>query len=332
MGNISFCTNEDFNKLQKFINEKWKENHILAVDKNLMDFQHKSREGYNFVISKNESSEITGILGFIPSSKFDEDLRPKTDIWLAIWKVDEEKAEPGIGFALLKWLENQIQPQSIGSIGINTDVKRIYDILGYHTGVLKQYFILNPDITDYKIANFNKEQTNIHASPSTSFVKEITIGDLEQLNFSYNPSKSKRYIEKRYLSHPYYKYLLFGVYDQDILKAVLVIRKIIANESSCMRIVDIQGQITEVNSIYESVISILQNHESEYLDCLNHGFSEEEFSDWGFKLRNPETIIPNYFEPFRQENIDILFAYKTNRPNYMIFKGDSDQDRPNTIK
>ena len=93
MENISFCSDKDFDKLQKFINEKWKENHILSVDKKLMDFQHKSKNGYNFVISKNNYDEITGILGFIPLSKFDENLKNTTDIWLAIWKVDEEKGE-----------------------------------------------------------------------------------------------------------------------------------------------------------------------------------------------------------------------------------------------
>lgn len=332
MKNISFCSDKDFDKLQKFIHEKWKENHILSVDNKLMDFQHKSKNGYNFVISKNDNNEITGILGFIPLSKFDQNLKATTDIWLAIWKVDENKAEPGIGFALLKWLEKQIKPESIGSIGINTEVKRIYDILGYNTGVLKQYFILNPSIQNHKIANFNKEQTPIYKSSSTSFVKEIKIEDLEHLNFSFNPVKSKKYIENRYLNHPYYKYLLFGAYEKNVLKAVFVIKKIIINGSSCMRIVDIQGELTKLNSIYESIVSILQNHASEYIDCLNHGLSEELFSELGFSLRNPDTIIPNYFEPFLQENIDILFAYKSKTPNYVVFKGDSDQDRPNIIK
>jgi len=331
MENISFCSDKDFDKLQKFINEKWKENHILSVDKKLMDFQHKSKNGYNFVISKNNYDEITGILGFIPLSKFDENLKNTTDIWLAIWKVDEEKAEPGIGFALLKWLEKQIQPKSIGSIGINTEVKRIYDILGYNTGVLKQYFILNPSLPNYKIANIIKEQTPISKLSSTSLVQEITIDDLEHLNCSFNPAKSGRYIKNRYLNHPYYKYLLLGAYDKNVLKVVFIIRKVVINERSCLRIVDIQGEPTKLNSMYESFISILQNHDSEYIDCLNHGLSEKLFFQWGFKLRNSETIIPNYFEPFLQENIDILFAYKSKTPNYVVFKGDSDQDRPNII-
>ncbi len=332
MENISFCTNSDLEKLQQFIHEKWKEKHILAVDKNLIDFQHKSENGYNFVISKNDNNEITAILGFIPLSKFDENLKYKTDIWLAIWKVNQTIAEPGIGFSLLKWLEKQIQPQSIGSIGINTEVKRIYDILGYKTGVLNQYFILNPNFRNYKIANCIKEQPLNSKSQTTSVVKEIKIDDLDNMSFNHNPLKSKLYISNRYLKHPNYKYILLGAYNENLLKATFVVRKIEINQSSCLRIVDIQGAINEVNSIYESIISILQIHNSEYIDCLNYGISEKLFSDWGFNLRNSEIIIPNYFEPFLQENIDILFAYKSKNEDYLIFKGDSDQDRPNILQ
>ena len=184
MENISFCTISDLEKLQQFIHEKWKEKHILAVDKNLIDFQHKSENGYNFVISKNDNNEITAILGFIPLSKFDENLKYKTDIWLAIWKVNQTIAEPGIGFSLLKWLEKQIQPQSIGSIGINTEVKRIYDILGYKTGVLNQYFILNPNFRNYRIANCIKGQPLNSKSQTTSVVKEINPHCVERPNLA----------------------------------------------------------------------------------------------------------------------------------------------------
>ena len=52
----------------------------------------------------------------------------------------------------------------------------------------------------------------------------------------------------------------------------------------------------------------------------------------GFKLLEDltEVIIPNYFEPVINENIDILFAYKKKENiKFNIYKGDGDQDRPN---
>lgn len=329
---ISFCSDNDFEKLQMFINNKWRQNHILAIDKKLLDFQHKSKDKYNFVISKNDNNEITGVLGFIPVSKFDQKLEENPDIWLAIWKVDEEKAEPGIGFSLLKWLEKQLKPKSIGSIGINTEVKRIYDILGYKTGVLKHYFINNPNIDNYHIANINSNSMSVSSVNSNSYIKEITIKDMQHLDLKFNPLKSITYINNRYLNHPIYNYLLYGVYTENELKAIIVVRKIFVNQSSCMRIVDIQGDLTDVNSIYKSIVSLLKVNDSEYMDCLNHGLSESIFLNLGFSIRDSETIIPNYFEPFLKVNGEVIFAYKSKQSNYVIFKGDSDQDRPNIIK
>ena len=53
----------------------------------------------------------------------------------------------------------------------------------------------------------------------------------------------------------------------------------------------------------------------------------------GFLKLNPigDVIIQNYFEPFERKNIRIEFVYKANF-DYVIFKGDSDQDRPNIIQ
>lgn len=332
MDNISFCTNDDFEKLQNFIHEKWKHNHVLAIDKTLFDFQHKSKDRLNFVISKNENNEITGILGFIPISKFDEELKKSNDLWLAIWKVDENKAEPGTGFSLLKWLEKQIKPQSIASIGINNEVKRIYNVLGYKTGILNQYFIANPTLNEFKISSFKEKYPKLNSIISKSFLKEISIEDIDKISFNYKPLKSQEYIKNRYINHPTYKYFLLGAYNNDQLIAFFVIRKIYTNESSCLRIVDIQGDLSQLDSLYESIVLLLKESKSEYIDCLNFGLSKELFFKMGFSLRNNEDIIPNYFEPFEKNNIDVFFVYKSKFSDYIIFKGDSDQDRPNIIQ
>ena len=41
-------------------------------------------------------------------------------------------------------------------------------------------------------------------------------------------------------------------------------------------------------------------------------------------------IIPNYYEPFEQKNIDINFSTNIHE-GFRMFKGDGDQDRPNSI-
>ena len=51
----------------------------------------------------------------------------------------------------------------------------------------------------------------------------------------------------------------------------------------------------------------------------------------GFTRKDPEgqNVIPNYFEPFLQQNIAL--AYVTSEPNVRVCKADADQDRPNSM-
>ena len=108
--------------------------------------------------------------------------------------------------------------------------------------------------------------------------------------------------------------------------------------AKAMRIVDMYGAGAEVlPCLYNQIQKLLSKYEAEYIDCLNYGFTEEVFETMGFTKLNTSTnevIIPDYFEPFEQQNISLYFTYKLKDKNdrYVIFKGDSDQDRPNIIQ
>jgi hypothetical protein len=49
----------------------------------------------------------------------------------------------------------------------------------------------------------------------------------------------------------------------------------------------------------------------------------------GFIKNDEAFILPNYFEPLEIKNVVIDYAYKSNSGPLSIFRGDSDQDRPN---
>jgi len=51
----------------------------------------------------------------------------------------------------------------------------------------------------------------------------------------------------------------------------------------------------------------------------------------GFIQNVDSIILPNYFEPLEIRNVEVDFAYKSNSKSgsLSIFRGDSDQDRPN---
>ena len=115
------------------------------------------------------------------------------------------------------------------------------------------------------------------------------------------------------------------------MEIVFIVRKINIIDSSCLRIVDIIGNIKCNINLNKSLQSLLSQHSCEYIDCLNSGIKEKYFNKLGFSLKNNRTVIPEYFEPFVRKNIDIYIAYKPKLKDFVVYKGDGDQDRPNKI-
>ena len=46
-----------------------------------------------------------------------------------------------------------------------------------------------------------------------------------------------------------------------------------------------------------------------------------------FFVMEDGNIIPEYFSPFEQKNVDIYYMSEMDKP--ILFKGDGDMDRPN---
>ena len=64
---------------------------------------------------------------------------------------------------------------------------------------------------------------------------------------------------------------------------------------------------------------------------LCSGIDQKLFEKSGFNLnlKDDNFIVPTYFEPFVEKNIDIYF--EKSHKDLIIFKGDSDGDRPNIV-
>ena len=72
----------------------------------------------------------------------------------------------------------------------------------------------------------------------------------------------------------------------------------------------------------------LKQWNCEYIDCYETGVQDNYFVEGGWKeISETEDIIPEYFYPFEQRNIDIY--YMSTLPDVILFKGDGDMDRPN---
>lgn len=325
---IEILKEKDFDDFISFIDNHWKKNHIFTKDRDLFEWQYKEQNNFNFIISKN-NNKIDGILGFIPINHYDNNLSEKV-YWLAIWKIIENSKING--FDLYTYFKKFSNFDSLIVLGISDIAYKFYKILRFKTGIMSHYYIQNENVTDFSIGKFKKpcKENNKKFKNDYRIKKIINIKELKTIQNLYYPFKSINYIINRYLIHPTYKYFLYGVYNNDSLKTVFVIRKIYVGNSSCLRIMDIYGKIDDIGNIYEQMQKLLKKEQSEYIDLYNYGIDENSLKAIGFKKReNEEVIIPNYFEPYEMKNVEIKYAFKSNREDIVIFKGDSDQDRPN---
>ncbi len=79
-------------------------------------------------------------------------------------------------------------------------------------------------------------------------------------------------------------------------------------------------------------LEILKKYGAEYLDFYSYGIPLNILKKAGLKNKKKykKLIIPDYFEPFVNKNINIIIGYRKFNINgkVRIFKADGDQDRP----
>lgn len=342
---IRRCSIAEYPLLVQFIKQYWREDHIFVKSKELFDFQHYNplTKDYNFLIGWNtETNEIDGIIGLIPVSQYDPELCVNKETWSGIWKVRDDVKNQEIGLLGLDLYEHFYKMKLHVNCGLSSIAVKMNKLMRYKIGEMSQYFILNEAVSDFKIAKLSSDYNRVTNTEESDkyFIREIL--NEEQLFFcnkivpKYHPIKSINYIYNRFLKHPIYKYQIWGVYnDADDLILIWVTRKISINNSSVLRIVDALGDIESINtSLYKDFQKMMQQTSSEYIDFINYGIAESFIKVLGFEkldLRVDIIIIPEYFEPFLQENRVLNYSYRYKGENIAIFKGDADQDRPNIM-
>ena len=336
---IRFCKKEELILLVDFIKNHWQSDHVFVKSLEMINFQHYDSElsQYNFILGFNTiTNEIDGIIGIIPLSQFDPKLKKNNDTWGGIWKVRTDvknKEISTLGASLFSIFDSYA---SHGSIGMSKIAKILHKIRKYKIGVLNQYYILNHKVKDFKIANnvdlirpsfFEQEKSKTTIKP----IKDVLEFQDSDFKESYFPRKSINYLYNRFQKHPIYKYNFWEIADSRS-KVIVVTRKIGICGSFILRIVDVYGRLENFDSLFEQFQEVLQIEKAEYIDILNFGISEEVFVKIGFNKLDVkgDLVIPNYFEPFLRENIEINCAHRSTG-EYVIFKADSDQDRPSII-
>jgi hypothetical protein len=343
---IRLACGDDRTPILRFINEHWKRDHIFVHSRVLFDWQHLSSAHagqFNFVLALHPTShDILALLGFIPMSQFSLRLE-WSETFLAIWKVRDDIRLPGLGVGLLESVVRHTQPAMIGVVGISRMAVPLYRVLGFQTGLLDHHVLFNPRRRTFLIASGVESRHMPTVAPFDSAVRCVPLTNacasqtIEALCAASVPRKTWDYVRHRYLQHPFYRYQVLGLSRDGALDAILIARKVHANQSAALRITDYLGDAGVLPRFQGALQNILVSENAEYLDIYQHGIPDDLLTAAGFvnRRQQPSLTVPNYFEPFENANIELDFAYRVYDPllsgRIRILRGDGDQDRPNQL-
>ena len=338
---IRLATRADTDQIMKFLDDYWKKGHIMACDKELFLYEYADGDRLNFVLAIDKATELLeGIFGFLNCSKTED--ADKKDIWGSMWKVNDYHDNiPFLGIELAKRVFTLTGCRTqIGNGANSTTTIPLRRIFFGEKGVrMKQYYLLNPSFDDYKIAVI-KDKTVVVNTPrqNRTTLKEFHSIDEVKDHFDLEsidaiPYKDNWYVNKRYFCHPYYKYVVYGLVGGSGETGALMMGRVVeCNGRQVFRIVDYIGDQGLFGGLFQEFDQMIRENDFEYIDFYTFGFAEGPILQAGFRLRSDHdpNIIPNYFEPFLRENVDIWAHYKLEGTTF--FKADGDQDRPNIIR
>lgn len=326
---IRFAQKKDIDRIREFIGLYWKKkNHIFSRNKEFFEYEHCIDEEVTYVLSEDEKGEINGIIGYIPYGKTNR------DVMTVMWKVNHT-SDPVLGIRLLQYLLENGDVRIAASPGIGKNTIGIYRFLGYYVGKMTQWYRLGNQ-TEYQIAKIENRTIPKLPEKQFSLAEFQSYEELERC-FAFEryaqscpkPYKEKWYIEKRYFQHPIYQYKVFGIMDdRKAVETIIVVRVIECNAAKIIRLIDCIGNMGHLKYVTGALDELLQLEKAEYIDCLEAGLPNELLEEAGWmKVENSGNVIPNYFNPYVCENIDIY--YFSTDEQIVLFKGDGDQDRPN---
>ncbi len=323
---IRFAEERDIPNIMAFIGLYWRKNHIMSRDRKLFDFQHKWNDEISFVISEKDG-KITGILGFIP---YGEDNR---DVTLAMWKTNKTD-DTMQGIRIFSFLRENGRVRTISAPGINPKTIPIYKFLGLGTGKMKQWYRLR-HVSDYKIAKVIDHEIpevykneNVIVESINSFLNAVDSFGIEDcLIRDHQLIKSEEYLKRRYFEHPTFSYMKYGL-KMGEKKLFVVLRIQECNGSALLRVIDCVGDHEIFKYFTPQIDGLLNEYDCEYADCYVSGLDDEIFETGGWRsVEGSGNIMPEYFAPFEQRNIEIY--YMSEIDGVVLFKGDGDMDRPN---
>lgn len=331
---LRLAKRSDVDRILKFYQEHWRKGHIIANQKEYLLYEHLDDDRVNFIIgTPTGSDDIFAAVGFTDYGGYAQH-RHVTSTMLC---VSGQCKVPFLGIELIRSVKELTHSFSYCGVTTNpvTVAPYVKRFMKHQVAEFDHYYIANPDEAPYKLLiegaglPLDREvQTDVCMVEVYNFIDILSL-ECTGRKLPNLPYKSLAYLNKRYFSHPIFKYRFFICRDK--LKgddAILIARVETLQGKSVLRIVDYIGPLSMMDSISWCIHLLIRQEGHEYCDlfCTNAAAFLSEAGCF-VNRRVVGSIVPHYFHPYIQKNIDVL--YETDTPENIYFKGDGDGDRPN---
>ena len=309
-------------RLVSFMNANWGSEHPLINNPVFFEYYYVDGDMTNFYVLE-EGGEIIAVCGYIPSSH-----EKDSDIWISIWL--RKKGHNGAGLELMGNMMALTNAKVMACNNIRQNTMPFYTFLGYHPDQLKHYYRLS-DRESYMVADVAaKVITDSEPIEGVCLEQFKDIDSIKNV-FSFpeeiHPHKDLWYVERRYFSYPYYRYMVYGIKKDDIFPALAVFRLNEGEEGNVLRLVDYIGRADDFRLLGGQIDPLMKQFDCEYCDMYSFGV-DGSLAGFTERSENDVNIIPNYLDPLWKKNIDYFF-FTSDTKDFMMFKADGDQDRKN---
>lgn len=340
---IRFCASDDWPALRKFLRTHWSALHPYVTSPEFERWQQVDpvTGRHNFALAAHRGSgAIHGVQAFLSPSHFDPAI-PVCDLWPGLWSA-APGAAPGLGSEITRFLVRELRARSVGSLGLSHNTQTILPRLGYTMGVMDRHFVLNPDVASYRLVG---EPARAPRPPAESTLppgemheigpEEVEAFAAASIDFrGVLPLKSPAYLRNRYARHPWYRYRFHAVRSPDSGAGLIVTRTAEADGARAIRAISFCGDEHAWTGAAAGLRRLVREENAEFLDVLSCGVDTACLRQAGLfpHCAADPLVLPHYFEPLERRNKDLAYGFVVpSGVRYRMFKGDSDQDRPNLI-
>ena len=324
---------DEIGKIMCFIRDYWgNPNHILATDEDFFRYEYCPHDDPDIYLAVDKKTDEIAAMHCL--YLYSKDYVPGiSDMSAGMFLANPTIRVPFVGTELFKRELDYFNPRSYISPGVNmkTSAPLLERFLHHKVERMKHFYLLgsNDDMRIAKIVDYKKSSAEL-CDTQYELTLYKSIGEMYS-RFDDNEFKRRRpykdpwYVERRYFSHPIYDYKLYGIGS----RAVIVCREVEAEGKRVIRIVDILGDPLQIRYAGNALKELLNVNSYEYIDIYEQRMDDMDLEIAGFveRTENDLNVIPNYFEPFLRENIEIWVDRRDDVS--FCFKGDGDQDRPN---